>query len=267
MTTPNTQNNKVDDELPDYWERLDNMDKERYMMLRATLASPSCKNRRNKSNETFQSIVENIKSFVYRGDDNDYNRGLVCGLIFLNEMMMKGNEKDHNKKQGNKELNKDYIALNTKQLKLLLNKCKSSINGSFHQIGYEITEDFESNPFFAGIYEPNPDIKDNSKMFAIISKLFPEFESKYKFVRQWSIREREFDFQVTSKRRKPISYLKQQKQLLQQQNSQMTNGSENEFNFFSESVSKKDAPVLCNVAFDGIFDNEGLEFLDNITFS
>ena len=188
--------------IPDYWERLSAIEKEEYMLLQATFSSSSCKNRRNKSNETFASIIEGIHSFVVRGDDNDYNRGLVCGVIFLNYMpkFQKDTSKD--------KLKKDYIAINSKQLKILLKKCKSSINGSFHQIGYELTEDFDNNPLFGDI--SNLD-NDTPTMPAIIGKLFPEFENKYKHVRQWTIREREFTYKVTSQRRKPICYLKRNK--------------------------------------------------------
>ena len=176
--------------------------------MREQLSSRSCKYRRNKSNETFAHIIKNIKNFVVRGDKNDYNRGLVCGIIFLNEMFQ-------NKKED--VLDKEYIAINTKQLRLLLDKCKSSINGSFHQIGFEIVDNFDNCHILDSLYEPfqtnqnlqNQDKdKDNeiAKMFEIISRLFPEFENKYKFIRQWVIREREFTYKVTSKRRKPISF-------------------------------------------------------------
>ena len=117
------------------------------------------------------------------------------------------NDKDKCKCK-NKEVQKDYIVANTQQLKILLNKSKSSINGSFHQIGYEKTEDFENNPFFGDVSKLNKDIPT---MPAIISLLFPEFDNQYKIVRQWTVREREFTFKVTSKRRKPIRYLKQRK--------------------------------------------------------
>ena len=189
--------------IPLYWERLNESDQKEYLMLQSRFSSSSCKNRRNKSNETFASIIDSIHSYIFRGDGNEYNRSLVCGLIFLNQMVTI--DKD---KYKNQEVKKDYIVTNTKQLKILLNKSKSSLNGSFHQIGYELTEDFEDNPFFGDVSKLNKEIPT---MPAVIGKLFPEFDNQYNIVRQWTIREREFSYQVTSNRRKPISYLRQRK--------------------------------------------------------
>ena len=283
-------------QIPDYWERLNDIDKEKYLMMREQLSSRSNKYRRNKSNETFATIIENIKSFVIQGDENDYNRGLVCGLIFLNEMFQDC-LLENSKGLENEDLNsldKEYVAINTKQLRILLDKCKSSINGSFHQIGYEIIEDYDTCQIFASLYEPNQlsnaqqnqekekdteKDKDNAKMFAIISKLFPEFGNKYKFIRQWAIRERKFSYKVTSKRRKPISFLKQKEKQLRNKKLQskkqqqpkiekQIKRDENVFETFSEPITKAEEPTICNenIVFDSIFGNDSLDFIDYFTF-
>ena len=55
--------------------------------------------------------LQNIKKIHCR---NDFKRSLVCGIVWL----------------------KNGIAINTHQLSILINKCKSSINGSFQSLGY-----------------------------------------------------------------------------------------------------------------------------------
>lgn len=99
---------------PKYWNLLSEEDREDYRKLRQTLSSPSCKNRRNHSIETFREVVSTIKSYVQKDDENEWKRSLVCGIIWLS----------------------DTIAINTHQLRLLTSKCKSSINGSFQALGY-----------------------------------------------------------------------------------------------------------------------------------
>ena len=95
------------DPCPMYWEKLSDTDKRQYLFLRQTLASPTCKNRRNRSAQTFSEILQGIKAYVVRGEPADHDRSLVCGVCWLN----------------------DKIAINTRQLRLILSKCKSSING------------------------------------------------------------------------------------------------------------------------------------------
>ena len=99
---------------PAYWDRLTPEDKHGYEMLQKALSSPECKNRRNKSNETFLEVLNMIKNYVVRGDGNDIIRSLVCGIVWL----------------------ESGIAINTHQLSPLMHKCKSSINGSFQSLGY-----------------------------------------------------------------------------------------------------------------------------------
>lgn len=103
-----------ENKLPQYWDRLNDADKQTYMLLRNTLSTPTLRNRRNKSAETFTEIIESLKQFVMRGDSDDKNRALVCGIYWF----------------------PDSIAVNTQQLMLMLSKCKSSINNSFQLLGY-----------------------------------------------------------------------------------------------------------------------------------
>lgn len=110
-------NNCPDDQPskePRYWNWLSESDRAEYNELKKELSSSNYKNKRNRSKETFATLLSKIKNFVIKGDANDNNRALVCGIVWLE----KG------------------VAINTHQLCLLTGKCKSSINGSFQRLGF-----------------------------------------------------------------------------------------------------------------------------------
>ena len=99
---------------PQFIKLLSDADVAAYNKLRSDLSSPNCRNRRNKRLETFGEMLNSIQSFAIRKDDDDWKRCLVCGVLWLT----------------------NGIAINTRQLRLLINKCKSSINGSLQKLGY-----------------------------------------------------------------------------------------------------------------------------------
>lgn len=102
--------------FPRYWNLLDGEDRYKYTVMRAEMSSPSNKNQRNKRIETFSDALDKIKKFAIRNDSDDWKRCLVCGICWLPE----------------------GIAINTHQLKILIFKCKSSINGSLQKMGYNV---------------------------------------------------------------------------------------------------------------------------------
>lgn len=100
--------------MPKFWGILSDSDRALYGLMRVTMASPNHKNQRNRRIETFSDSLAIIKGFSMRGDDHDWRRCLVCGVAWLPE----------------------GLAINTHQLRLLVFKCKSSINGSLQKMGY-----------------------------------------------------------------------------------------------------------------------------------
>ena len=80
------------------------------------MSQPSNKNQRNKRIETFSEALDKIKKFAVREDSDDWKRCLVCGICWLPE----------------------GIAINTHQLRILIFKCKSSINGSLQKMGFNV---------------------------------------------------------------------------------------------------------------------------------
>lgn len=135
-------------QLPGFYDLLSDSDKEGYNQLRTALSSKNCRNRRNKRLETFSEMLNAIHTYAIRNDDSDWKRCLVCGVLWLS----------------------NGIAINTRQMRLLIDKCKSSINGSLHRMGYSAVtcRGDTSNQ----IVELIPMLKNN----------FPE-------LRQWTVRQ------------------------------------------------------------------------------
>ena len=110
------QNSFAAFQLPNYWNILSDIDRYQYCVLRAQMQAQTSKNQRNKRVENFTETLEAVKRFCCRGDGEDWRRFLVCGVCWLPE----------------------GIAINTRQLRILIYKCKSSINGSLHKMGFNV---------------------------------------------------------------------------------------------------------------------------------
>jgi len=133
--------------LPKRWEFLSETDQNEYLRLKAALSDPSCKNRRNRSAQTFGDVVNSIKEYVYKSKEDECKRSFVCGICWLD----------------------NGIAINVRQLKLLVSKCKSSINGSFHTLGYEI-------------------VPPGAESVTSLISVFPFLKQNFSELRQWTIR-------------------------------------------------------------------------------
>jgi hypothetical protein len=101
-------------ERPQFWNLLSPDDQRAYEALQPTLAVLAGKSRQTKNNESFCQILARLRDFVVRGDSGDAIRGLVCGIVWL----------------------ENGIAVNTHQFRLVSTKCKSSINAAFQALGY-----------------------------------------------------------------------------------------------------------------------------------
>lgn len=128
---------KKSDFRPKFYDMLDPADQERYNELRATLSSHMCRNRRGKRLETFAEMLGAIKNFCVRNDENDWKRCLVCGVCWL----------------------PNGIGINNRQLSILIDKCKSSINGSLQKIGYTALQ--SRNESSESLRQAIPILKDN----------------------------------------------------------------------------------------------------------
>ena len=102
------------EDTPAFFALLSQSDKEGYEQLRAELSSSDRKFKRYKRIKSLQDALMAIQRFSMRGDEDDWKRYLVCGVCWMGF----------------------DIAINTRQLRLLINKCKSSINGALAKMGY-----------------------------------------------------------------------------------------------------------------------------------
>jgi hypothetical protein len=103
-----------EDELPAYWNLLNEGDRQGYMVLRGMLKPVVMRATKSTVARKFAAIISEIKKYAVRGDENDWSRSLVCGMVWLG----------------------DCIGLSTRQLSKLIGKCKSSINSVFQALGY-----------------------------------------------------------------------------------------------------------------------------------
>jgi hypothetical protein len=133
--------------LPAYWDLIGDSDRAAYVTLRQTLSSSACKHCRHHSNEVNRDILNTIHAFVIRNDADDWKRALVCGICWL----------------------RGSIAINTRQLRLLVSKCKSSINAMFQNIGY-VT------------------VPTTTDYGAAIAQFFPAIKDNFAELRKWTIR-------------------------------------------------------------------------------
>jgi hypothetical protein len=90
---------------PQHSELLSEADKDVHRRISAAFSAPS---RRNKRIDDFPEIIEAVELFINSDDVDKWRRSLVCGVF----------------RPANR------IAANITQLKWLVFKCKSSINGS-----------------------------------------------------------------------------------------------------------------------------------------
>lgn len=102
-------------EMPNHIQLLCARDVEEYLRLRHKYSDEMTKkSRKGERLDSFVAKLKEIRMFIEKGDNDDWKRSLVCGIIFLEKS----------------------LAINIFHFRILLGKCKSSINGSLQQLGY-----------------------------------------------------------------------------------------------------------------------------------
>jgi len=99
---------------PPHFDILNPRDKEDYIELQKQVGSPENRYNRNKRIETLKEIFEKIKKYCIHNDADDWKRCLVCGICWF----------------------QDAMAINIRNLKILILKSKSTINGALAKMGY-----------------------------------------------------------------------------------------------------------------------------------
>jgi hypothetical protein len=132
---------------PRSWELLSEADKAAYLKLKQDFNEAGLRHNRNTRLEQFDGILEAIRQFAERRDGDDWRRFLVCGVCWI----------------------ENGIAINTRQLRILLGKCKSSINGSLQKMGYTTNA-------------------SHSQSWKILFRCIPLLKDRFSELRQWTIR-------------------------------------------------------------------------------
>ncbi|OHT10608.1 hypothetical protein TRFO_20011 [Tritrichomonas foetus] len=122
-------------------------DYEHFLLLKSTLSSHICRNCRNRRIESFNEMLFAINNFVKRNNEDIWKRALMCGALWYNS----------------------YLCVNIRQLSKLLEKCKSSINGSFQRCSLVA-------------------INDRTKMRSILNDALPFLKNSPEMVKMWSVR-------------------------------------------------------------------------------
>lgn len=100
--------------FPAHWEFLNESDKSEYIAIRTRFHDEIAKSKRGERIDVFVARLKIIRDYIEKEPNDQWKRIIVCGIMFLN----------------------DALGINIQQLRILMGKCKSSINGSLQQLGY-----------------------------------------------------------------------------------------------------------------------------------
>lgn len=99
---------------PDFIDILTHDDRVSYENLQKNVGSPAYRYNRNHRLITLTNIFESIKDYCCNKDEDMWKRYLVCGVCWFD----------------------NYLAINTRQLRFLISKSKSTINDSLAKMGF-----------------------------------------------------------------------------------------------------------------------------------
>lgn len=127
-----------------FWDHLSTEDKAEYQRLKESFHQQHLA--KGKSNSfSFQNDLRKVLAYVERRPENQELRSIVCGICFGNS----------------------FVCVNTRQLKLLIGKCKSSINNGFQHLGY---------------------VSAKNKVKQSLFSVLPNLSKDPALVRQWTVR-------------------------------------------------------------------------------
>ena len=129
-----------------FWDDLPDEDKNEYQILRDSFHQQHLMHSKGRSNSfSFQNDLRNVLAYIERNPENQEARSIVCGVWFGNS----------------------YVCVNTRQLKYLIGKCKSSINNGFQHLGY---------------------VSSKSKVRNCLISSLPNLLNDPTLMRQWTVR-------------------------------------------------------------------------------
>ncbi|OHT15220.1 hypothetical protein TRFO_42634 [Tritrichomonas foetus] len=126
-------------------EILTSDDYKQYLSLKETLCSKICRNCRNRRVESFSEMLAALNCFVNRSTDDIWKRSLVCGIGWYH----------------------GYVCVNIRQMSSLLEKCKSSINGSMQRLHLLVLQNRQETTKI--LLDALPFLRSNSDMLKMWS--------------------------------------------------------------------------------------------------
>jgi hypothetical protein len=134
--------------VPDaYWRLLSQDDRTEYLRLRNSFHHGQKISSKDRRIVTFRRELTIVVQYLERSPDNLEARSIVTGVCFAGRA----------------------VCVNTRQLKGFLNRCKSSINGSFQQLGYLA-------------------LRTKSKARNCVLAVLPSLQKDSNILKQWTVR-------------------------------------------------------------------------------
>jgi hypothetical protein len=130
-----------------FWNRLSPDDRAEFVQLRAQFHVGAKHATKDGRLLPLRRDLLPILSFLERSQENMEARAILAGICFVGPL----------------------ILVNTRHLKSLIGRCKSSINGSFQQLGYA-------------------PLRTKAKALACLTAILPALKSEQELLRQWTVR-------------------------------------------------------------------------------
>lgn len=135
------------DPIQQYWLRISPDDQREFFILHNHFMQAAKTVSKDRRVIAFRNELEAILKYVERSPERIEERSILTGICFCGPI----------------------IAINNRQLKFFSGRCKSSINGSFQQLGYAA-------------------LKIKNKAKKCVSELLPSLSNSPQIIRQWTVR-------------------------------------------------------------------------------
>lgn len=132
---------------PVYWNRLSQEEKSEFQKLRAHFHQAQKVSSKDPRLISFSNELQKVLHFLEESPVTREPRTILVGVAFAGP----------------------FICVNTRQLKSFLGRCKSSINGSFQQLGYVA-------------------LRTKSKARSCVLSILPALSNDLNLLRQWTVR-------------------------------------------------------------------------------
>lgn len=132
---------------PQYWNQISQDDRNEFIRLRTSFYHGQKSSSKDRRIVTFSKELTIVLRYLERSQENMECRCVLTGVCFVGP----------------------YVCVNTRQLKTFLGRCKSSINGSFQQLGYVA-------------------LRTKAKARTCVITALPSLQSNPNILRQWTVR-------------------------------------------------------------------------------